>query len=979
MASIEETAYPRFKSVYSENELIRTYSIPEEEMSFITRTSKKAVNQIMFAIQLKCAQRIGYFCIFEDIPESIVSFIIQQFNVQIDLKKLHECSLGRTAKRYQLTIKDYLEIKTFDDEASTIVNSTMKQSAGVKDDPADLINDGIEILIKNNYMLPSFQRLNQMAKQIRSASYLDSYLKIDEHLSSNDKILIERLFLVDNESIFSLWNNLRNDARKASLSHLKELLDLKEKLTSYQFDIDVEKLLHYSKLEQMALEAATCNAAQMKEIKTVKRNALTVVYLKKVLIRCQDDLADMIIKRISSIHKKGKQKLATHREQTQLQTDSLIQNFHHILETYHNNDPQQGLLVVEDILKAHGPDYLQQCEDYLRYGNDNYFPFLLPIYRVHRSTLFKVLNELNLSATTSDTNMTEALKLLKALRNKKSEFLDTDILILDWLPLKWKKWLQSQEKPNLICRRHFEIAIFTFIAQELKTGDLCVEGSEKYADYRTQLVSWDEFYQDKIIFCEQLSLPDSPFTFIDQLQQTFFTIADETDQNIPNNTEITLTKDSISLKKLKGKQPSTELVTIERYLQQTLKERSILDILMDTLLWLKWDRHFGPVSKHDTKIDNPLKNYLATTFCYGTNLGTSQTARSLGDMNRKQLAWTNTKHITIDSLEKAIHLVINAYNRFSLPKYWGNGTSASADGMKWNIYEQNLLSEYHIRYGGYGGIGYYHVSDMYIALFSNFIPCGVWEGVYILDLLMKQEQVDIEPKMIHADTQGQSEPIFGLAHLLGIELMPRIRNLSELKFYHPDKTHTFSNIETLLSEEINWDLISTHYDDMLRVVMSVKAGKICPSTILNSYSKKNKLYKAFRELGRVIRTQFLLRYISSSNLRQFIQGATNKNESFNNFTQWSFFGGDSTIQENNREAQKKIIKYNHLVSNCIIFYNVFVISQALERYTKETGTAISEDVVKELSPYITSHINRFGKYEIDLNRKPTQLNYELFI
>jgi hypothetical protein len=46
--------------------------------------------------------------------------------------------------------------------------------------------------------------------------------------------------------------------------------------------------------------------------------------------------------------------------------------------------------------------------------------------------------------------------------------------------------------------------------------------------------------------------------------------------------------------------------------------------------------------------------------------------------------------------------------------------------MKWNLYEQNLLSEYHIRYGG---IGYYHVSDTYVALFSHFIPCGVWEAV----------------------------------------------------------------------------------------------------------------------------------------------------------------------------------------------------------------------------------------------------------
>ena len=63
----------------------------------------------------------------------------------------------------------------------------------------------------------------------------------------------------------------------------------------------------------------------------------------------------------------------------------------------------------------------------------------------------------------------------------------------------------------------------------------------------------------------------------------------------------------------------------------------------------------------------------------------------------------------------------------------GLGQRAAADGTKWDVYEQNLLSEYHIRYGGWGGIGYYHVSDTYIALFSSFIACGVWEAIYILD------------------------------------------------------------------------------------------------------------------------------------------------------------------------------------------------------------------------------------------------------
>jgi TnpA family transposase len=59
---------------------------------------------------------------------------------------------------------------------------------------------------------------------------------------------------------------------------------------------------------------------------------------------------------------------------------------------------------------------------------------------------------------------------------------------------------------------------------------------------------------------------------------------------------------------------------------------------------------------------------------------------------------------------------------------------------------------------------------------------------------------------------------------------------------------------------------------------------ILPSDILRrlgSYSRKNKLYFALRELGRVVRTLFLLRYISEVELRQAIQAATNKSERFN--------------------------------------------------------------------------------------------------
>src|SRR3546814_20561298 len=74
-------------------------------------------------------------------------------------------------------------------------------------------------------------------------------------------------------------------------------------------------------------------------------------------------------------------------------------------------------------------------------------------------------------------------------------------------------------------------------------------------------------------------------------------------------------------------------------------------------------------------------------------------------------------------------------------------------------------------------------------------------------------------------TQAQSAPVFGLSHLLGIRLMPRIRGIKQLVFYKPDRKAKYGHINSLFTEAINWELIERHYPDMLRVAISIKAGR----------------------------------------------------------------------------------------------------------------------------------------------------------
>jgi len=208
-----------------------------------------------------------------------------------------------------------------------------------------------------------------------------------------------------------------------------------------------------------------------------------------------------------------------------------------------------------------------------------------------------------------------------------------------------------------------------------------------------------------------------------------------------------------------------------------------------------------------------------------------------------------------------------------------------------------------------------------------------------------------------------------LAYLLGIELMPRIRNWKDLIFYRPVRGTHYEHIDALFGEAIDWDLIETHWQDLLRVVLSIKAGKVSSAVLLRklgNYSRKNRLYQAFRELGRVIRTVFLLKFISDPEMREGITAVQNKVEAYNGFAQWVFFGGEGIIAQNDPEEQEKAVKYNDLVATAVAIQNVVDMSVALKALIEDAFPVTREDVAG-LSPYITRKIKRFGDYVVDLS------------
>ncbi|MGD6399316.1 Tn3 family transposase, partial [Xanthomonas citri pv. citri] len=849
----------------------------------------------------------------------------------------------------------------------------------------DIVNVMLEELVHHRFELPAFSTLGRTAIAAREHVHEAHYRQIADALSPTMRTLIDNLLLTPPGSHHNDWHRLKREPKRPTnkevrhyLRHIQRLRILAEQLPP--IDVSVPKL------KQFRAMARALDAAELAELVPIKRYALAAIFIRSQYRKTLDDAADLFIRLIQNLENTAQQKLIAYQLEHSKRADALIGQLREILQAYQvEGTDTERVGAIAGVLVADIALLTAECDEHVAYAGRNYLPFLLAPYGTLRPLLFNCLEIMGLGAASQDPSMEHMIGAVLALRSQRRGTIDAASLgvattDLTWLSSAWRKHVMlkalAAASPGWIHRKYFELAVLAQIKDELKSGDLYIPHGERYDDYREQLVDEATLAQELDAYGEVSGVATDAADFVQGLRTELTTLADAVDARFSDNLHASMVDGRLVLKRLQGTQVTQAIATVDSAITDWLPPTSIVDVLVDTTRWLDLHVHFRPIAGTDARVDDLLRRVITTLFCYGCNLGPTQTARSVKGFSRRQISWLNLKYVTDETLDKAIVQVINMYNKFELPGYWGSGKSASADGTKWSVYEQNLLSEYHIRYGGYGGIGYYHVSDKYIALFSHFIPCGIHEAVYILDGMLTNRS-DIQPDTVNGDTQAQSFPVFGLAHLLGINLMPRIRNIKDLVFSRPEPGRTYENIQALFGDSIDWTLIETHVHDMLRVAISIKLGKITASTILRrlgTYSRKNKLYWAFRELGKAVRTLFLLRYIDDVEVRKTIHAATNKSEEFNGFVKWAFFGGEGIIAENVQHEQRKIVRYNQLVPNLVSLHNVEQMTRVLAQLRDE-GSNISTEVLAGLSPYRTSHINRFGDYTLDLKRQVEPIDF----
>lgn len=255
------------------------------------------------------------------------------------------------------------------------------------------------------------------------------------------------------------------------------------------------------------------------------------------------------------------------------------------------------------------------------------------------------------------------------------------------------------------------------------------------------------------------------------------------------------------------------------------------------------------------------------------------------------------------------------------------------------------------------------VSDQFSGLNAITVPGTLRDSLVLLAVVLEQ-QTELQPTQIMTDTGAYSDVVFGLFRLLGYRFSPRLADIGGARFWRIDPQADYGLLNMISAHHLSLQKISPHWDDVLRLVGSLKLGRVPAGGIMRTLQvgdRPTRLAQAIAEIGRIEKTLHALTYIDDEAKRRGTLAQLNRGEGRHSLAREVFHGKRGELHQRYREGQEDQLGALGLVVNIIVLWNTIYIDAVLAQLRKE-GFPVQDEDVARLSPLLHPHINMLGRY-----------------
>jgi TnpA family transposase len=544
---------------------------------------------------------------------------------------------------------------------------------------------------------------------------------------------------------------------------------------------------------------------------------------------------------------------------------------------------------------------------------------------------------------------------------------------------------ETQGQKRLISNR-YEFLVYRLLRDGLEADNIFCRDSGRFRSFEDDLIDderWRE--KDKLIADTGLPILKTPIEdHLAELEQQLETRLVEVNQRIASgeNEYFEIKRQGPHTRWTLRYPGSSEPVNDPVF--DGLKQvdiGSVLQFVHQCCSFLEaFDHVLGRYAK--TEVDDRV--VIATLIAWATNMGLGRMG-DISDIGYPTLSAASDNFIRLETLREANDRVSNATQELPIFRHYdiGDLLHSSSDGQKFETAINTINARYSPKYFGLKkGVVSYSLVTNHVPINARIIGANEHESHYVFDILYNNT-TDIEPEVHSTDTHGTNEVNFALLHVFGYQFAPRYRNLY-------DKVRTslygFKHLsqyddEMVLKprQRLNPSLIIEEWENIQRIMVSLALKTTTQSIIvgkLSAYARKNKTRRALWEYDHIIRSLYLLDYIDSPPLRQNVQRAVNRGESYHKLRRAVSYANFGRLRFKTEQEQQLWGECARLITNCIIYYNATLLSNLLTHY-EDTGDSQGVALLKQVSPVAWQHINFYGRYEF--SRKLEAINIDEII
>ncbi|MFC4251588.1 Tn3 family transposase [Sinimarinibacterium flocculans] len=978
---------------FTELEMAEHWTLSPKEMEI--PAGKSRITRLGYFVLLKYFQYENSFpTTRRDIPTAVVEAIGDQLSINPALFSEYRLD-DRTASRHRSAIREHLGVReATNQDGQPLIDWLIAEVLPHTSDDPTVEAEVDKWLRRKKIESPSDERIKTYVASAKNSFEKSLYQRllnalpeeclnaIDAMLQLSDPELIDgqgpdTAEMPDGETAPLTFHQIKSDPGRASLESVFREVAKLNSIKCLMIPDAPWLAIPPRELEVLKRRTSSYDSSELRQLTSPARYVLVAVYCWLRRREILDGFVELLVSLIHRIDVRAERRVEKELLNDFKRVRGKSQMLFKIAElSVENPDgvisdvifpivPKDSLDAVVKEFKSGGPAFRTIVHKVMRNSYSNHYRQMLP--RMLDNLVFRSNNTLHQPVI-------EALEILRTYRNDRFQYFPdhVDLRLESVVPAKWRDVVLEEGKDGneRINRINYEICVLQSLRIQLRCREIWVEGARKYGNPDEDLPS--DFNERRADYYADLDLPSESNDFINKIRLEMAEALQQLNDDLPRNRYVKLREvgmNRIALEPLDEQKEPENLHALKIEINKKWPATGLLDILKETEFRVGVTDCFKTAASREA-LEKPAlqRRLLLSLYGLGTNTGLKRVVTSEIPESYKDLVYAKRRYITREFLRNAIGKVVNATFAARDPEIWGEGTTACAsDSKKFGSWDQNLMTEWHIRYGGRGVMIYWHVERKSVCIYSQLKKCSSSEVAAMMEGVLRHCS-DMEVEKNYVDSHGQSAVGFAFSRLLGFELLPRLKAISKQRLYlpGPGTAANYPKLAPILARSIDWGLIAQQYDEMVRFASAMSNG-VDAESVLRRFTRENAqhpTYRALQQLGLAAKTIFLCRYLNSLTLRQEIHEGLNVVENWNSANSFIFYGKSGEVATNRLEDQELSVLCLHLLQSSLVYVNTLMIQRVLRE--KQWRRRLKPEDLRALTPLIYLHVNPYGEFKLDM-------------